>query len=98
MDRPVLHALVQELLEEERLHAFAEALPGANARVSEPALPLFVAGLHELRNTGLVCLLPEDADARDAAEAASWFLGDERVGLFPSRGVRLESGLDPPPH
>ena len=46
----------------------------------------------------LVCLLPEDADARDAAEAAAWFLGDEHVGFLPSRGVRWESGLEPPPH
>ena len=46
----------------------------------------------------LVCLLPEDADARDAAEAAGWFLGPERVALLPSRGVRWGSGLEPPPH
>src|SRR6185437_11078716 len=41
---------------------------------------------------------PEDADARYAAEAAAWFLGDEAVGLLPSRGVTWESGLVPPPH
>src|SRR5918992_2629615 len=98
MDRPVLHALVQELLEEERLHAFADALPGARARVSEPGLPLLLAALHERFGRGIVCLLPEDADARDAAEAAAWFLGEDRVALFPSRGVRLGSGLEPPPH
>ena len=98
MDRPVLHALVAELLEGERLRALAEAAPGAKVRVSEPALPLLLAGLHEELGRGLVCLLPEDADARDAAEAAAWFLGEERVGLFPSHGVRLGSGLEPPPH
>jgi transcription-repair coupling factor (superfamily II helicase) len=97
MDRPVLHALVDELLAEERLRAFANAQPGAAARVSEPALPLVLAALHELR-AGLVCLLPEDADARDAAEAAAWFLGEDRVALFPSRGVRHGAGLEPPPH
>ena len=43
-------------------------------------------------------LAPEDADARDAAEAAAWFLGDERVALLPSRGVHWGSGLEPPPH
>ena len=43
-------------------------------------------------------LAPEDADARDLAEAAAWFLGDERVALLPSRGVRWDSGLEPPPH
>ena len=45
-----------------------------------------------------MALLPEDADARDAAEGARWFLGDERVALLPSRGVRWGSGLEPPPH
>jgi transcription-repair coupling factor (superfamily II helicase) len=98
MDPPVLHALVDELLEEERLHAFAEAVPGAAARVSEAALPLVLASLHELRGGALVCLLPEDADARDAAEAVAWFLGEDRAALYPSRGVRLDSGLAPPPH
>jgi transcription-repair coupling factor (superfamily II helicase) len=98
MDRPVLHALVQELLEEERVHAFAEEVPGAHARVSEAALPLLLASLHELRGNGTVCLLPEDADARDAAEAAAWFLGEDGAALYPSRGVRADSGLDPPPH
>jgi transcription-repair coupling factor (superfamily II helicase) len=97
MDRPVLHAFVRELAAHERLGDFAEALP-ARARVSEPALPLVLAALHERLARGLVCLLPEDADARDTAEAAAWFLGDERVALLPSRGVRWESGLEPPPH
>ena len=45
-----------------------------------------------------MCLLPEDADARDAAEAAGWFVGQERVALLPGRGVRWGSGLEPPPH
>src|SRR5215210_4362398 len=114
--RPVLHPLVEQLLADERLAAYAEALPGP-ARVSEPALPLLLAALHEHRNAvaaeqrwpsdtvaadasdrGLVCVLPEDADARDAAEGARWFLGEESVGLLPSRGVRWGSGLEPPPH
>src|SRR5438105_1408555 len=97
MDRPVLHAFVDELLEDERLAAFAEALP-TRARVSEPALPLLLASLHERLNRGLVCALPEDADARDAAEAAAWFLGEDRVALLPSRGVHWASGLEPAPH
>ena len=97
MDRPVLHAFVRELLALERLQSFAAALP-ARARVSEPVLPLLLATLHEQLERGLVCLLPEDADARDAAEAAGWFLGAERVALLPGRGVRWGSGLEPPPH
>ena len=97
MDRPVLHAFVRELLALERLQSFADALP-ARARVSEPVLPLLLATLHDQLDRGLVCLLPEDADARDAAEAAGWFVGQERVALLPGRGVRWGSGLEPPPH
>src|SRR5215210_1777010 len=97
MDRPVLHAFVRELLALERLQAFAAALP-SRARVSEPVLPLLLAALHEQLERGLVVLLPEDADARDAAEAAGWFLGPQRVALLPGRGVSLASGLEPPPH
>jgi transcription-repair coupling factor (superfamily II helicase) len=97
MDRPVLYTLVERLRAEERLTEFAAALP-ARARVSEPVLPLVLAALHEEVGRGLIVLLPEDADARDAAEAASWFLGDEQVALFPSRGVHWGSGLEPPPH
>src|SRR6185436_2563784 len=94
---PILHSLVDRLRSEERLAAFAAALP-TRARVSEPALPLLLAALHEELDRPLVVLLPEDADARDAAEGASWFLGEERVAMLPSRGVHWGSGLDPPPH
>src|SRR5258707_12717333 len=97
MDRPVLHAFVRELADLERLEEFAEALP-TRARVSESALPVVLAALFERLERPLVCLLPEDEDARDAAEAAAWFLGEEQVGFMPSRGVRWESGLEPPPH
>ena len=97
MDRPPLHPLVRELAESERLGAFADALP-ARARVSEPALPLVAAALHERLGRGLVVLAPDDEDARDVAEACGWLLGAERVGLLPGRGVRWDSGLAPPPH
>src|SRR5919109_5311725 len=94
---PVLAALARELAGTDRLREFTES--PADARVSEPLLPLFLAALHLARRNGpLVCVLPEDADARDAAEAAGWFLGEARVGLFASRGVRWGSGLDSPPH
>ena len=95
--RPVLFALVRELLEREHVQEFAAALP-ARARVSEPALPLLVAALHEQLSRTLTLLVPEDADARDLAEAAGWFLGEDRVALLPSRGVHWDSGLRPPPH
>jgi transcription-repair coupling factor (superfamily II helicase) len=97
MDRPILYPFVEELRESDRLHGFAAELP-ARARVSEPALPLVLAALHEQLGRGLVLLAPEDQDARDIADAAAWFLGDDRVALLPSRGVHWESGLEPPPH
>ena len=97
MDRPLLYPLLERLRADERLPAFAAALP-ARARVAEPALPLLLAALHEELGRGICVLLPDDADARDTAEAAGWFLGDDRVALLPSRGVRLGSGLEPPPH
>jgi transcription-repair coupling factor (superfamily II helicase) len=95
--KPVLHPLVEQLLADERLLAYAEALPAA-ARVSEPALPILLAALHEHLGRALVVLLPDDADARDAAEGARWFLGEDGVALLPSRGVHWGSGLEPPPH
>src|SRR5215212_4919714 len=97
MDRPILYSLVERLRAEERLPQLAAALP-TRARVSEPALPLLLAALHEELGRALVVLLPEDADARDAADAASWFVGEERVALLPGRGVHWGSGLEPPPH
>ncbi|HEY8774313.1 MAG TPA: transcription-repair coupling factor [Gaiellaceae bacterium] len=96
---PTLRPLALELAESESLVAFAAELTNAvAARVSEPALPLLLAALHLHLDRSLVCLLPEDADARDAAEAAAWYLGDDRVALLPSRGVGWGSGLQPPPH
>jgi transcription-repair coupling factor (superfamily II helicase) len=94
---PILHPFVRELRESDRLRAFAEAFP-APARVSEPALPLLLAALHEQLERPLVVLVPEDTDARDIAEGVAWFIGEERVALLPSRGVHWGSGLDPAPH
>src|SRR5437868_14194133 len=98
MDRPVLQILACELADSERLGAFAEEAGRADARVSEPALPLLLAALHLKLERGLVCLLAEDAEARDVAESAAWFLGEEAVAYMPSRGVAFASGLEPPPH
>jgi transcription-repair coupling factor (superfamily II helicase) len=97
MDRPVLHTFVRELVEHEKLVEFADALP-QRARVSEAALPVVLASLHARLERPLVCVVPEDVDARDTADAVAWFLGDDVVGTLPSRGVSWESGLEPPPH
>jgi transcription-repair coupling factor (superfamily II helicase) len=97
MDRTPLAAFVDTLRAHERFEAFAQTLP-ARARVSEPVLPLLLAALHQRLAQPLLVLLPEDADARDAAEGVSWFLGPDGVALLPSRGVRFDSGLEPPPH
>jgi transcription-repair coupling factor (superfamily II helicase) len=97
VDQSILHPFVRELRESDRLRAFADAFP-APARVSEPALPLLLAALHEQLERPLVVLMPEDTDARDIAEGVAWFVGEERVALLPSRGVHWGSGLDPAPH
>src|SRR4051812_40680538 len=97
-ETPTLRPIAAQLAADERLVAFAEELSGASARVSEPALPVLLAALHLHLERSLLVVLPEDADARDAAEAAGWYLGDDRVALLPSRGVRWELGLEPPPH
>src|SRR5262249_20274932 len=95
---PSLQPLAAELAASEHLQAFADDLRSARARVSEPGLPPLLAALHLRLGRSLLCLLPEDGDARDAAGAAAWYLGDEQVALFPSRGVGWASGLEPPPH
>jgi transcription-repair coupling factor (superfamily II helicase) len=97
VDQSPLHGFVAELRRAERFQRFVAALP-ARARVSEPILPLLLAALHEECGRGLLVLLAEDDDARDAAEGASWYAGDDRVALLPSRGVGFGSGLEPPPH
>ena len=97
MDQTSLHGFVAELARHERFRGFVAAMP-ARARVSEPVLPLLLATLHEDLGRALLVLLPEDADARDAADAAGWFVDPDRIALLPSRGVRHDSGLEPPPH
>jgi transcription-repair coupling factor (superfamily II helicase) len=92
-----LAAFVDELRRHERFESFVRTMP-TRARVSEPVLPLVLAALHEEVGRGLLVLLSEDADARDAADGASWFGDATRVALLPSRGVTYASGLVPPPH
>jgi transcription-repair coupling factor (superfamily II helicase) len=98
MDRPSLHPLAAVLAESENLASLATALPDTSARVSDPALPLVLAALQLRLQRSFLVVLPDDEDARDAAEAASWYLGAERVAFMPGRGVSEDSGLQPPPH
>src|SRR5918992_2806024 len=95
--RSPLYALVATLAGSEEFRAFADAFP-APARVSESALPLLLAALHETRGQALVAVLPEDEQARDAADAVAWYVDPARVALLPSRGVGVGSGLEPPAH
>jgi len=95
--RSPLYPLVTELAESEDFRAFAEDFP-APARVSDSALPLVLAALHETRNGALLAVLPEDEQARDAAEALAWYVDPAKVALLPSRGVAVGSGLEPPAH
>jgi transcription-repair coupling factor (superfamily II helicase) len=92
-----LAGFVHELAASERFRLFVDAFP-ADARVSEPALPLLLATLHATLGRALVCLLAEDAEARDIAEAIGWFVDPAAVALLPSRGVSAASGLEPPAH
>ena len=92
-----LESLVAELAASEAFRGYADDFP-TDARVSEPALPLVLATLHTTFARALLCLFPLDEQARDAAEAASWYAGRDSVALLPSRGVRLDSGLEPPAH
>ena len=96
-ERPVLHPFVRVLAAHERLQAFAAALP-SRARVSEPALPLVLAALHE--HLGRRARLPAPRRRRRARRRRGRRLVPraERVALLPSRGVRWGSGLEPPPH
>ena len=89
--------LVEALASDERFGAFVHAFP-ANARVSEPALPLLLATLHRALERSLVCLFAEDEETRDIAEAVGWYTDPACVALLPSRGVRAGSGLEPPAH
>src|SRR5580704_10134739 len=97
MDRPTLSPLLDRLRADPRLPGLARALP-TRVRVAEPVLALVLAALHAELGRGLSVLVPEDADARDLAEAIAWFAGEDQVGLLPSRGVGVGSGLQPPPH
>ena len=92
-----LSGLVDALAESERFRAFADDFP-ANARVSEPVLALLLATLHRTLGRPLVCLLAEDEEARDLAEAVGWYADPADVALLPSRGVHAGSGLEPPAH
>ena len=94
------HPILHPLLARSRERAPARVRPGA-----ADACPRLRAGAAARRRRA-----PRELGARARAarargrrrarprEAAGWFLGAERVAFLPSRGVRWESGLTPPPH
>src|SRR4249919_1082753 len=92
-----LSGLVEALAKSEHFAAYVEDFP-VSARVSEPILPLFLATLHVGLGRPLVCLLADDEEARDTADAIGWYVDPADVALLPSRGVRPGSGLEPPAH
>src|SRR5262249_38387271 len=81
----------------ERFNAFLGDFP-ANARVSEPALPLVLATLQRSLGRELVCLIADDEEARDVAEGIGWDVDTALVALLPSRGVHAGPRLEPPAH
>ena len=98
MDRPLLHPLVERLRADERLPAFAAALP-TRARVSEPALPLLLAALYEeLERPLCVLAARRRRRARRSPRRSAGSSARTRSRCFPSRGVHWGSGLEPPPH
>ena len=83
---------------ERALRAFVDAFP-ANARVSEPALPLVLATLHATLDAR--ARLPARRGRGGARRRRGESAGSSTpptVALLPSRGVRAGSGLEPPAH
>ena len=78
--------------------AFVDAFP-ANARVSEPALPLLLrdAPRRPEARARLPCS-PRTRRRATSPTQSGWYTDPSRVALLPSRGVRAGSGLDPPAH
>ena len=95
--RPVLFALVRELLEHEQLAGVRRGAADACARVRAGAAARRRGAARAARPRADV-LVPEDADARDLAEAAAWFLGAgaRRAAAEPRRPLGLRAR--PPPH
>ena len=89
MDRPLLYPLVERLRADERLPAFAAGAAGAAHASRSRGCRCSWRRCTRSSGAALCVLLPEDADARDAAEAAGWFVGEDHVALLPSRGVQL---------
>ena len=99
MDRPTLQPLADVLADSERARRVRVRVASTPARAS-PSLRCRCCSRRSIARLGrsLLCLLPDDEDARDAAEAAAWFAGADSVAFMPGRGVTPESGLRMPPH
>jgi transcription-repair coupling factor (superfamily II helicase) len=70
----------------------------ADARVSDPILPVLLAAAAAGQNAGgILAVVASDADAERIAEAAQWYLGDEHAAAYISRGVPYGAGIAPAP-
>ena len=99
MDRPTLHPLAVELADDERLGAFAEDLLGAAARVSEAGLPLAPRRAPPARSAARSsCCSPRTPTPATPPRRRPGTSARSGSRCFPSRGVRWDSGLEPPPH
>ena len=94
MDRPPLLALADVLADSEELGELAAKLPGGRARVSEPGLPLVLAALHRQLGRRLVCLLPDDEDARAMLAALSGRVHQVYTGVAVARDGRIRDAVD----
>ena len=88
---PALGPIARDFAEGERLREFAER-PGRCARLGAAPAALPRRSPRGARRARSSVVLPDDAQARDAAEGAGWFLGEERVGLFAVARRALGSG------
>ncbi|GAC1324362.1 MAG: transcription-repair coupling factor [Thermoleophilaceae bacterium] len=94
-----LRQLLAYAHEDDAIVALAETRTPERAFVSQSLRPYLIAALADA-DPGRPALIVagDDRSARDLAADLRAFLGPRPVRLYPSRGVRYESQLAPPPH
>jgi transcription-repair coupling factor (superfamily II helicase) len=72
--------------------------PGTTSlRTSASILPALIAALRRTGNEPLLVAVESDGEAEKLAESTGWYLGEELVGAYPSRGVLYGAGVTPSP-